>query len=117
MSLTREQQLKRLEEGQALPVATVEGLNLKLPEGVTEEEVNEYLSAYRLPDGKCWLCEGSLMVTWHPIVHGESECLTCGIGSRSKHYIKRDDVKVFSFEFTLQYHPKNFGVEENEDEA
>jgi hypothetical protein len=111
--MTPEYQKERLELGMQLPVATVEGLKLQLPDRVTEEEVNAYLSDFAAPNRECWLCGDMLIVDWD-IMHGETFCTSCGIPSRTRHYIKHGEETAFSFDRTLQYHPKNFSLEEDE---
>ncbi len=109
--MNREETIKRLEEAQALPHATLEDLKY-VPKDISEDLLSEYLKDYLKPTGTCWLCEESLMVNWG-IQHGVAHCVNCGMDVRTYHFPKNDEGEEVRFERSLQYHPKNYGVLES----
>lgn len=107
--ISAEEQVKRLEEGKKLPVADVSCLS-NIPAGIDKDKLNEYLSDFAKPTGSCWLCRKHLVVDWE-IAHGESFCTTCGVNSRTYHYIETTQGERKRLVITLQYHPSNYEVQ------
>lgn len=108
--MDREETIKRLDEAQNLPHASLEDLR-SVPKGITEEELIEYLKDYLKPTGTCWLCEKDLYIEWG-LQHGVANCTNCGMDVRVYHFPKNDEGKEIRFEKSLQYHPKNYSVNE-----
>lgn len=108
--MNKDETLKRLEEAQSLPVATVSDLRA-IPNWISEEKLNEYLQGFVKPTGTCWLCEKTLYIEWG-IVHGMAHCTNCGIDLMVFHYLKDEAGKEHRLEISLQYHPKNYSVNE-----
>lgn len=108
--MNREESIKRLEEAQKLPHATLKDLR-NLPKGISENKLSEYLKDYVKPTGVCWFCEESLMVDWG-IQHGVAHCVNCGVDVRMYHFPKNDEGEEVRFERSLQSHPKNYSVME-----
>lgn len=108
--VTREEQMKRLEEAQNLPHATLEDLQ-SIPKAISEQKLIEYLKDFAKPTGACWSCEEPLYIQWG-LQHGVAHCSNCGMAARVYHFPENDSGEEIRFERTLQYHPKNFSVSE-----
>jgi hypothetical protein len=106
--MNKEETAKKLEEAKKLPVATVEDL-IRIPKGISEDLLNEYLKAFVKPSKTCWLCDESLYIQWG-IAHGVANCVECGIDVRVYHFVKNEDGEEIRFEQSLQYHPNNYSV-------
>lgn len=110
---------------QNCPRATCESLGIKITAHVPEAEaeavatialIDEYLSGFAAPTGKCLKCGvptsglmGALLggMEWG-IVHGELRCRTCKWPGRGYHDINDEcGGKLFErpLQFVLQYHP------------
>lgn len=111
--MNREESIKRLEEAQSIPHATLEDLS-STPKGISEELLTEYLSSFAKPTGNCWFCQERLIVDWG-IQHGIAHCTNCGMEVRMYHFPKNEQGEEVRFERGLQYHPKNFSVNEGEE--
>jgi hypothetical protein len=53
------------------------------------------------------------MVTWG-LVHGVAHCNGCGIDCMVYHYIEDENGKKQRVERTLQYHPNNYSINDEE---
>lgn len=111
--MNREETIKRLEEAQSLPHATIEDLST-VPQDISEKLLTEYLENFAKPTGSCWLCQSRLWVEWG-IQHGVGHCTSCGMEVRMYHFLKNEQGVEVRFEGGLQYHPKTFSVNEEEE--
>ncbi|PGF05347.1 hypothetical protein [Bacillus toyonensis] len=108
---TKEDTIKMLEEAKKLPVATLKDIPY-IPSGISTEKLEEYLKDFAKPTGTCWACKKSLYLEWG-LVHGIAFCTNCGMEVKKYHYFDNDKGKRVLVDVGLQYHPKNFSVEEN----
>lgn len=111
--MNKEEQLIKLEEGKKLPHAKIEDFK-QIPKGVSKEEFSDYIKQFLKPQRKCWLCGHDLYVNWG-IQHGEAFCINCNIGSRVYHYFKDEAGNKIRFEASLQYHPSNYSLDNEEE--
>lgn len=100
---------ERLKVSQELPSAT--SSDFKSLEGFDTEKMDDYLKDFVKPTGNCWFCERSLVVDWG-IAHGEAHCVTCGVGAKMYHRLENKEGKIEKLEMGLQYHPRNYSVED-----
>lgn len=107
--MNREESIKKLEEGQKLPVMTLEDTKHR-PSNITEEEFEVYLKDFVKPTGDCWLCNDKLIIEWG-IQHGVGHCASCGIDVKAYHYFEKDGKKE-RWTASLQTHPKHYSVSE-----
>lgn len=108
-------------EARNLPRATSAILNIE-NKAVTDDEkektaavirrLDEYLSDFLPPSGKCVNCDSALggllgSFTWG-IVHGEGFCALCGYPGAAHHFIKDSDGSdlLTIRNMILQYHPQ-----------
>ncbi|PHE64222.1 hypothetical protein COF68_05090 [Bacillus toyonensis] len=109
---TREEVKQRLEESMNLPVATIDDLPY-IPTGVSTEKLTEYLESFTKPSRTCWFCKDDLYVQWG-IQHGMAHCNNCGFDVKMFHYFEDDKGEKVRLERSLQFHPKNYSVDEKE---
>lgn len=106
--MTREESIKKLEEGKKLPIMTLKDLSFR-PKHLSEEDFEKYLSDFVKPTGNCWFCEESLIITWG-LAHGTGNCTSCGIDVKAYHYFEKEGKKE-RWEAALQTHPKHYSID------
>lgn len=108
---TRDETIQLISDLKARNLPHASSKDVRIPNGLTAEEIDKVLEPYAAPQEKCLGGDHRIWFQWG-LAHGSGYCTQCGFPVAMYHYITDSDGKKHRLEIGLQPHPDYLSVEE-----